>query len=85
MASCLANVGKAGRIGRLSSCLVTFGLILVIQGILFISFGSWTIYQLVMIGVGGAILLIGISVCAYAYVKGSNQSSNQPSFVMQVN
>ena len=85
MPGCLSTVGKAGPTGRLSVCLVVLGLVLVIQGTIFMSFSSFNTYQFVLIGVGGTVLLIGLSVCMYAYVKGSNQSSNQPPFVVQVN
>ena len=86
MASCLATVGQAGQAGRYSVCLVIVGLMMTSQGaIVIVMFSSTSTYEYVLIGVGGAILLLGASLCVFAYVKGSKQSINQPPFVLQVN
>ena len=68
MPSWLSTLEKAGPAGRLLVCLVVTGLIMVIQGAIFIAFCTLSSYQFVLIGVGADILLIGTSICIYTCI-----------------
>ena len=85
MPSWLSAVEKAGPTGRLLVCLVVTGLIMVIQGAIFVVFCTLSSYQFVLIGVGADILLISTSICIYTCIKGLKLSRNQPSYTLKVN
>ena len=80
-----SNVRKPGNVVSFSVCLVMTGLVMVTPAAIVISIAppdGWSVMiPLAFMGLGGILVLLGASRCAYRYIKGSKISSSQPSQV----